>query len=66
MISRNCKDLSYFHFNFVIDASFQHENITKTWSIVIQISSHHHRSNVCNAIKHSFAIVMIITFFFKQ
>jgi hypothetical protein len=48
----------YLHFNFVINAPSQHEGITKTWSIVIQVSSHHDWSNVCNTFSHNFAIVM--------
>jgi hypothetical protein len=50
--------LGYLHFNSIIGAPIQHEGIMETWSIVIQVSSHHDWSNVCNTFSHSFAIVM--------
>jgi N-acetylneuraminic acid mutarotase len=53
------KPWGYLHFNFVVGASFQHEGVTKTWSIVIQVSSHHDWSIVCNTFSHCFAIMMI-------
>jgi hypothetical protein len=49
---------TYLHFNFVIGAPFQHEGTMETWCVVIQFSSHHNWSNVCNTLNHSFAIVM--------